>query len=116
MPYFLLSINILIMAFGQILFKKSGLLIQAHPEYSLIKKYVLNYWLISGVSLFVIATFIWVKILSIAKLSTVYPMQSFAYILVAVASYFIFGEKLSFISITGIGFIMLGIFLISQGK
>lgn len=112
--YILLIINILLMAIGQILFKKSSLFIESHQELPIILKYLYNTWFCGGILAFGIATIVWVKILSLAKLSTVYPMQSVAYIIVAILAYFIFGEKITILNIVGISIIIIGVFLISQ--
>lgn len=112
--YILLGINILLMAIGQILFKKSSLFIESHQELPVILKYLYNTWFCGGILAFGIATIIWVKILSLAKLSTVYPMQSVAYIIVAILAYFIFGEKITLNTIIGTLIIIVGIILITQ--
>lgn len=104
------------MSIGQIFFKKSSLFIEENTNLVLIQKYLLNYWFWLGISSFGIATLVWIKILSLAKLSTIYPMQSICYIVVAILAFFIFQEKLNALNIVGIFIIMLGVFLISQGK
>ncbi len=110
----LLALEISLMALGQILFKKSSLFIEAHGDMPLLLRYLHNTWLYAGVFIFGTATLIWIKILSLEKLSMVYPMQSIAYILVAVASFYIFGERLSAINLVGIITIIIGVILISQ--
>lgn len=114
--YVLLFFNITLMAIGQIFFKKSSIFIESHLDLPIVFRYLYNYWFFFGLASFGIATFVWIKILSLAKLSTVYPMQSLAYVVVAILSYYIFGEKLHFINAIGIAVIILGIFLASQGK
>jgi len=116
MLYLLLFFNIGLMVAGQIFFKKSSIFIEAHPDLSVITRYLYNYWFYLGLCFFGVATLIWIKILSLAKLSAVYPMQSLAYVAVAILSYYIFGEKLGLLNILGIAVIIVGIFLVSQGK
>jgi drug/metabolite transporter (DMT)-like permease len=116
MFYALFAINITLMAVGQIFFKKSSIFIESHSSFPIIFRYLYNYWFFFGLAFFGIATIIWIKILSLAKLSSVYPMQSLAYVAVAILSYYIFGEKLGIVNVLGIGVIIVGIFLVSQGK
>ncbi len=116
MLYWLLAGNIFLMSLGQILFKKSSLFIESHLDLAIIYRYILNYWFLLGLTSFGVATLVWIKILSMAKLSAVYPMQSLAYIIVAFLSYYLFGEKISFINSLGIMIIIFGVFLASQGK
>jgi drug/metabolite transporter (DMT)-like permease len=116
MLYALLAINISLMAIGQICFKKSSVFIETNPQLPILLRYVYNLWFYIGISAFGIATIIWIKVLSLAKLSSVYPMQSFAYIIVAILAYFVFGEKINAYNIIGITLIIAGIFFVSQGK
>lgn len=116
MLYILLSFNIILMATGQMLFKKSSLVMLEHADLPLIMRYITNYWLYLGVIAFGVATLLWVKILSMAKISYVYPLQSINYIIVSLLAYYIFGEKLSSITFIGIIFILIGISLIAQTK
>lgn len=110
----LLALEITLMALGQILFKKSSLFIEAHGDLPFLLRYLYNTWLYAGVLIFGTATLVWIKILSLEKLSMVYPMQSIAYILVAIASFYLFGERLSLINFAGIITIIIGVILISQ--
>jgi drug/metabolite transporter (DMT)-like permease len=110
----LIAINVLLMVIGQIFFKKAGIFLNDHEGYGFFEKFLLNIWLYFGLFTFGIATLVWVKLLSIAKLSTVYPMQSFAYVLIAIISFFFFGEKISLTNSIGIGVIILGVFLVAQ--
>ena len=114
MLYILLAVNILIMATGQILFKKSSIFIETHQELPILLKYLYNSWFYGGIFAFGIATIVWIKVLSLAKLSAVYPMQSIAYILVALLAYYIFGERMSIINAMGIIIIIVGVFLTSH--
>ena len=116
MLYALLAINILLMATGQIFFKKSSIFIELNPQLPILLKYLYNAWFYAGIFAFGIATIVWIKILSLAKLSSVYPMQSVAYIIVAILAYFIFGEKINTYNAIGIALIIVGIFFVSQGK
>ncbi|NTW90025.1 MAG: EamA family transporter [Candidatus Moranbacteria bacterium] len=114
MLYVLLAVNIALMVIGQICFKKSSVFIEAHVELPLLLRYAQNAWFYAGITAFGTATIVWIKVLSMERLSAVYPMQSIAYILVAIASFFLFGERLNAVNIVGIFAIILGVILVSQ--
>ena len=114
--YWLLAGNILLMTLGQIFFKKSSIFIESHQDIPLISRYLYNHFFFFGLFSFGMATLIWIKILGMAKISTVYPMQSLAYVFVAIISYYLFQEKLSFINSIGIIVIILGVFLMAHNK
>lgn len=114
MLYILLTVNILLMSIGQIFFKKSSIFIETNTHLPIILKYLYNIWFFVGILSFGVATIVWIKVLSLAKISQVYPMQSFAYIIVAILAYFIFGEKINIYTILGTAVIIIGLFIISQ--
>lgn len=114
MLYVLLGINIAFMVIGQIFFKKSSVFMETNAHVPLLMRYVQNAWLYAGLAAFGFATLVWIKVLSLERLSAVYPMQSVAYILVAIASFYLFGERLNVLNIVGIFTIILGVVLVSQ--
>lgn len=114
MLYLYLTINIALMAIGQIFFKKSSFFIESNSELGVFTRYLYNFWLYAGILAFGIATLIWIKILSFGKISAVYPLQSIAYVLVAILAFFIFGEKISALNALGILVIIAGIFLVTR--
>jgi len=64
---------------------------------------------------------LWVTILSKIDLSVAIPVASFSYITIPLVSIIFFGEKIPFLRWIGIGFILLGVILVSlsshrQGK
>ena len=56
----------------------------------------------------------WVMALSRVPVSIAYPMLSIGYIVTAIAAYFLFGESLGVTRWLGIGFIVIGVWLISR--
>jgi uncharacterized membrane protein len=104
----------ILMAIGQIFFKKSSIFIEQNPQLPFLMKYLQNFWLYGGLSIFGVATLLWIKTMSLGKLSTLYPIQSIAYILVAIFAFFIFEEKLNFTNMLGMLVIIAGVFLVSQ--
>lgn len=64
---------------------------------------------------------LWITILSKIDLSVAIPVASFSYITIPLVSIIFFGEKIPFLRWIGIGFILLGVVLVSlsshrQGK
>jgi uncharacterized membrane protein len=104
----------ILMSIGQIFFKKSSLYIESHQDLSFLMQYLSNSWLYAGLFVFGVATLIWIKAMSLGKLSALYPIQSSAYILVAIAAFYIFGERLSLINVIGMLVIIAGVFLVAS--
>jgi multidrug transporter EmrE-like cation transporter len=69
-------------------------------------------FVVIGVVLYVIATLLWLVILSKAELSFVYPMLAIGYILIAIFSKIFFGENVTFARFLGILLISAGVFLL----
>ncbi|NOU66244.1 EamA family transporter [Paenibacillus sp. LMG 31461] len=107
-------INITLLATGQILWK-IGL---KNTELTL--KNVLGLFssplILSGLILYGVATIVWFKILSIGKLSVVYPLQSISYAIVIILAWIIFKEEVTLTRWIGCVVILIGIYLISMEK
>lgn len=71
-------------------------------------------WIIFGLSTYVGSVIIWLLVLSRIPVSMAYPMASLGYVANAIAAYYIFGENLSMVRITGITIILLGVFLVAK--
>jgi len=56
---------------------------------------------------------LWITILSKVDLSVAVPVASFSYITIPLVSIIFFGEKIPFLRWIGIGFILLGVILVS---
>lgn len=56
----------------------------------------------------------WTWVLSKLPVSQAYPFISLGFVIVAVVSYFVFGERLDGLSVLGIVFISLGIVLVAR--
>ena len=57
---------------------------------------------------------VWILGLSRVPVSVAYPMLSVGYIVNAVLAYFLFGESIGAQKIVGIGFIIVGVFLVAR--
>ena len=67
-----------------------------------------------GIACYVVSVVVWIMALSRVEVSIAYPMLSIGYIVNALAAWYLFGEPLTGIRITGIGFIVVGVFLIAR--
>jgi multidrug transporter EmrE-like cation transporter len=74
----------------------------------------LNWQVIVGIFMYGLSAIFWIATLSRVQLSYAYPMVSLGYVIVFVASYFIFGDNLNAWRISGLVFIILGVVLISR--
>ena len=66
------------------------------------------------VILFALQLFNWLRLLSKADLSFVYPMTALSYVAVAVCSKYFLGEHLSWLKMGGIAMILVGIYSMAQ--
>ena len=70
--------------------------------------------ILGGLGCYVISVVIWIMALSRVPVSVAYPMLSIGYIVNAVAAYFWFGEALASQKLLGIGFIIIGVWLVAK--
>lgn len=69
---------------------------------------------VMGVFVYMVSLVIWIMGLSRVPVSVAYPMLSLGYIVNAVAAYYLFGEAVSVTKWLGIGFIVLGVWLVAR--
>jgi multidrug transporter EmrE-like cation transporter len=67
-----------------------------------------------GLLCYALSAVLWIAVVSKIDLSLAYPMVSVAYVAVFVASWFLFGEKISAIRIAGLVLIVAGVVVISR--
>jgi len=72
-----------------------------------------GYFLLGGF-LYVLSVFVWILGLSRVPVSVAYPLLSVGYIVNAIAAHFLFGEAVTLARWTGIGFIVLGVWLVAR--
>ncbi|MBL8309981.1 MAG: EamA family transporter [Burkholderiales bacterium] len=70
-------------------------------------------WFWAGFACYGISLFTWIATLSRAPVSVAYPLLSIGYVVNALIAYWLFGESLTVQKIVGIGFIILGVVLLS---
>ena len=67
-----------------------------------------------GLACYVVSVGVWILALSRVPVSIAYPMLSVGYIVNALAAWYLFGESLSMQKLVGIGFIVIGVFLVAR--
>jgi drug/metabolite transporter (DMT)-like permease len=70
---------------------------------------------IGGVACYGISLIVWIIGLSRVPVSVAYPMLSLGYVINAIAAHYLLGESVSIVRWLGIGFIVLGVWLVARG-
>ena len=77
-------------------------------------KLALNPPILAGLGCYVVSVVVWILGLSRVPVSVAYPMLSMGYVVNAILAYLLFGESLAMQKLVGIGFIILGVFLVAR--
>jgi multidrug transporter EmrE-like cation transporter len=77
-------------------------------------KLALEPHIVAGVACYVVSLVVWIMGLSRVEVSVAYPLLSIGYVINAVAAWYFFGENVSALRLTGIGFIIVGVFLVAR--
>jgi drug/metabolite transporter (DMT)-like permease len=67
-----------------------------------------------GLCCYVISVAVWIAGLSRVPVSVAYPMLSLGYVVNAALAYWLFGESITMQKVLGIGFIIVGVFLVAR--
>jgi len=100
---------VLAISIGQILFKKTGLLVALHDSW--LHSHVILTLGIAGV-IYGSATILWIYLLKDAPLSKAYMLTAVSFIAVPIASIFMFNESVNFTFYLGATIIITGIIII----
>jgi multidrug transporter EmrE-like cation transporter len=73
-----------------------------------------NPFIVGGVGCYVVSLVVWIMGLSRVPVSVAYPMLSVGYVVNAIAAWMLFGESLTAQKLIGIGFIVVGVFLVAR--
>ncbi len=73
-----------------------------------------NYHIILGILIYIVSLATWLLVLSRIDVGIAYPLSSLAYIITAVAAYYLFDEHLSLVQIVGIIVILLGVYMVAR--
>jgi len=71
-------------------------------------------FVLGGLACYAISVVVWILALSRVPVSVAYPMLSIGYIVNAAAAWFLFGESLAAQKLVGIGFIIVGVWLVAR--
>jgi multidrug transporter EmrE-like cation transporter len=77
-------------------------------------KLAMNPFILGGLACYVVSVVVWILALSRVPVSVAYPMLSIGYIVNALAAWMLFGESLGAQKLVGIGFIVIGVFLVAR--
>ena len=70
--------------------------------------------ILGGLACYAVSVVVWIMALSRVPVSVAYPMLSIGYIVNAFAAWMLFGESLAIQKLVGIGFIIVGVFLVAR--
>lgn len=71
-------------------------------------------YILAGIGCYVVSLVVWILALSRVPVSVAYPLLSIGYIVNAVAAWMLFGESLTAQKLVGIGFIVIGVWLVAR--
>ena len=111
----LILFNILLAVSGQTLIKQGVSLIGEYSSMPLVvffKQAFLSPFVITGVFLYILSSFVWFLVLSKLDLSVAYPALSLGYILVLLIGFFYLHEPLTMYKLLGVLLICLGTYLV----
>jgi len=70
--------------------------------------------ILGGLACYVVSVAVWIVGLSRVDVSIAYPMLSIGYVINALAAWYLFGESLTAQKLVGIGFIVVGVWLLTR--
>jgi multidrug transporter EmrE-like cation transporter len=109
---YVILLSVFIGAFGQVGLKYGAMRLPDHG--SLWDKALAAWPLAAGLALYGVSTLLWIYALRTVELSYAYPLISLGYVLVFIASYFIFHEPISVLRLGGLLLILSGIVLVAK--
>lgn len=111
--YFMLGLNIVMMCIGQLLFKygTSGKSLDSIEN---IIRVMFQPVIIFALLDYVLATIVWLYVLTKLEISVAYPIQSMAIPLVSILSMVFFSENFAWSKIVGLVVMLIGIFIITR--
>ena len=70
--------------------------------------------ILGGLACYAVSVVVWVAALSRVPVSIAYPMLSIGYVVNAIAAWQLLGESLSSLRLSGIGVIIVGVFMVAR--
>lgn len=108
MNYLLIVFNVVLLVGGQTLWK-FGLEGRQVTGIGSTIMAMFSPWVIAGLALYVVATVVWIYLLSKLPLSLLYPLQSLAYVAAVFVAIFVFHEHVSVYRWIGVAIILVGV-------
>ncbi len=71
-------------------------------------------FVLGGLACYAVSVVVWILALSRVPVSVAYPMLSIGYIVNAAAAWWLFGESITAQKLVGIGFIVVGVWLVAR--
>ncbi len=71
-------------------------------------------FIVGGMACYAVSLVVWIMALSRTPVSVAYPMLSIGYVINAFVAYMWFGEALASQKLLGIGFIVIGVYLVAK--
>jgi multidrug transporter EmrE-like cation transporter len=71
-------------------------------------------WLWAGLACYGVSVIVWIMALSRVDVTIAYPMLSIGYVVSAIAAWLLFGEPLTAGRLTGIGIIIVGVYILAR--
>ncbi len=117
--FFLILAGVLLNAAAQLLLK-AGTNAVGHFDFQLDNvlpiglKLAFEPHIFGGLCCYVVSVAIWIMALSRVPVSIAYPMLSIGYIVNVFAAAYLFGESVTLHKLLGIGFIVIGVYLVAR--
>lgn len=120
MSYFYIFFTIVLTVYGQIAIKwqvmdAGAFPIEAFDKLTFLFHLLLNPWVISAFVAALLASVFWMAAMTKLQLSHAYPFMSITFVLVLILSGLVFHEPITWPKMTGMGLIIAGIIVGSQG-
>lgn len=112
---FLASFTV-ILAVGQVLFKKVGLAVTGLPPAQALLVVLRDPVLYGALALYGIATLLWIWILSRVPLAQAYPWVAMGMVIVPLLGWYLFGERIGPLFWLGAVLVIAGIILVQYGS
>ncbi len=102
-----------LMVVGQILFKLSSQSLVVEKGFLDLLSSLVTWEFILALFFYGVSTFLWVILLKYVPLNRAYPFVALSFVLLPIASYFLFQEPLTTRYWVGLGFFMAGLYLVA---
>jgi multidrug transporter EmrE-like cation transporter len=104
----------LLLSAGQMLFKKAAQLPAPLASIPGMTALLANLWFWLALTLYGVATLLWIMILQKVPLSQAYPFAALGFVIIPLASWLLFAERLSAQYCIGIALIIAGILVVAS--